>query len=497
MHLFFSELGGYADPLDPARVVDAASARKIGVIEGMPFVLSGDGHYDERLNRFFRALPGHLGVRSPHSWRAYAQDLVVFARFLAAQEPPRTVWQATAADTEAYYLARRVVDDGAKLSASSWNRTLAALECFYGWAVSEGHVAAVPFRYGARRRWRRDGAERGAGEQAGGDGHAPPGARNGLRDGTRRERDIVHVTAAEYRFFRDVGLRGLLPDGRPDPDHQKRTGDRDAAMADLLFLTGMRIEEASTLLADELPTRAALAAIPAGENYTLDLAPECCKGNKGRKAYLPKRLVADLLAYAEVDRGAALAKAGVRAPASRAVVVTRCDDGPAYRVVGGRRRLHVAFGPRERRRLVVRLPDGHREPGWLFLTEKGTPFATTSWDDVFAAARARCRAFGRHIPVTPHVLRHTYAVHMLSRLIHRSADAAAAAQARAPGDQLYQALMGDAMQLLRTYLGHVSVETTHLYLRCLRESRRIADMAAMDLADMVYGGTYADDMGEP
>ena len=48
---------------------------------------------------------------------------------------------------------------------------------------------------------------------------------------------------------------------------------------------------------------------------------------------------------------------------------------------------------------------------------RGDPMRPAAWEAVFLRADARCRARGLDLHVTPHMLRHTFAVHMLSLLI--------------------------------------------------------------------------------
>jgi integrase len=54
------------------------------------------------------------------------------------------------------------------------------------------------------------------------------------------------------------------------------------------------------------------------------------------------------------------------------------------------------------------------EPLALWLTEGGLPMPMAAWEAVFRRASARCRSFGIDIDVTPHMLRHTFAVHLLT-----------------------------------------------------------------------------------
>src|SRR6266851_3874358 len=103
-----------------------------------------DGSYDLHLNRFFRACPG-MGARSPNTWRSYARDILVSARFLGERRGGKTVWQADRHDVLAFHRARRLSDAAFRISAASWNRSVAALDKLYRWAVEEGIITTSPF----------------------------------------------------------------------------------------------------------------------------------------------------------------------------------------------------------------------------------------------------------------------------------------------------------------------------------------------------------------
>ncbi|TIS55349.1 MAG: hypothetical protein E5W91_22720 [Mesorhizobium sp.] len=70
--------------------------------------------------------------------------------------------------------------------------------------------------------------------------------------------------------------------------------------------------------------------------------------------------------------------------------------------------------PLHRQRVVT--PAGEPLPLWL--NEAGRPMTPAAWAAVFRRASARCCRAGLDLVVTPHALRHTFAVHMLSMLIH-------------------------------------------------------------------------------
>ncbi|MDP8929650.1 MAG: site-specific integrase, partial [Actinomycetota bacterium] len=131
-------LAGAARPCDDTRVAAWPSAGekavRLGFAHRRPFLLDDDGGYDQRLNSFFRARPT-LGVRSAVSQKAYAYDLLAFARFLSAVG--RTVWEADRHDIDRYFDHRCGEWAPEPLSLRSWNRAVTV---------------------GARRRPRRRGA---------------------------------------------------------------------------------------------------------------------------------------------------------------------------------------------------------------------------------------------------------------------------------------------------------------------------------------------------
>lgn len=508
MRLCYTELGGYPDPLEPTRLVTARAAADLGLIERMPFVVHDDGTYDAALGRFFRDLPAS-GAPSPTTWRAYAGDIVLFGRWLLEARGGRTLWEVTVDDLRAYYALRRVRDTEHKVSKETWNRTVAALQRLYQWALEEGLVRALPFRYRVVEAWQQGGGT--------GGGDAPEGATAPARRNLARERGTSgtlaprHVSMAEFRFWLRVGIQGRLPDGRPDPDYAGGTAARDALMATLLLATGMRIEEAGTLILAELPRLADAGPGRPDEAVQLRLAPECAKGNKQRIIYLPRRTLHDVEDYRDLERAEAVARAtgpggyaGVGRPvlaadqrAKQGVRLAEATDGTADEAA--RTRRYTALGPALRRRLVLTERGRPADPAALFLTSRGQPLSHRYWDGVFRAASARCAAAGRPVKITPHDLRHTYAVHLLSKLIWRSAEKARALRDLAPSARAYNALFGDALYELMIRMGHAQVTTTYVYLRCLQEAEDVAALAEGDLVRDIYwpeDGTEAtDDFG--
>ena len=259
-----------------------------------PSIRRDDAPYDPHLDRFLADLPLN-GVRSQHSLRSYAYDLVVWVRFLD-EACGKTVWQATRDDVHAYHRARRHDDAAHRISAASWNRAIATLDKLYRWAVEEGLVAQSPFTY--RDVWRR---------MPSGRGRTITVTRNQAYERAAKRSDLKFITIEDYRRFRDVGLMGLEVDGSARIGARDRNGSRNALFADLLITTGLRLEEASSLLAVEIEE--AIRAGSGGDRQVAFRLPAALtKGDKGRTIRIPASLLSRLRSYLEVERAVAVEK---------------------------------------------------------------------------------------------------------------------------------------------------------------------------------------------
>src|SRR6266542_202402 len=255
--------------------------RRCGVGDGQPFVLGPDGAYDLNLNRFLRELDG-WGVRSAHTVVAYARDLMLFARFLHERRGGRSLWRADQEDLRAYKRARRHTP-GFEVSAATWNRFLAALDKWVEWALYERLLTERPFRMVERTVLTGRGLAR-----------VVVNAEREVDDETAPVRFLPYV---DYLLWRDVGLRGLLPDGGPDRGWRGRHGRRNAAFADLLVCTGMRLGEASSLLLPEVP-----AADGRAMTGAVQLASAVTKRNRARTVFVTRRVLRELHHWVEMER---------------------------------------------------------------------------------------------------------------------------------------------------------------------------------------------------
>jgi integrase len=291
------------------------------------------------------------------------------------------------------------------------------------------------------------------------------------------------VDLADYHLFSTVGLRGLDREGAERPGARDRNGLRNALFAELLVTTGLRLEEASFLLATELPS----GPDGADRQLRLMLPAALTKGERGRSVLLPSRLVPQLAAYVAVERAAAAAKFAARRgweAFDRPILIQPPQPGSAMlRTIDGRGLALEVVTPEERARLVLCGEDGApRGPAVLWLTEVGQPVQPNSWEAVFARASRRCAEAGVPLYVTPHQLRHTFAVHMLAMLIQQRLRQVSDDASAMDG---YRHVIGDPLQQVQRLLGHASLTTTMIYLDHVASRADTVDAAVEELLALV------------
>jgi len=442
---------------------EIAAAETLGLVEGMPFVLRDDGGYDHQLNRFLRSCPT-MGVRSINSVRAYARDIVVWMRFLAEHRNGKSVWQADRDDIAAFHRVRRLSEPPYRISAASWNRAVAALDKLYRWARDEKLISEMPFTY--RQSWVRS-VPNGSLQAVSANCAREPGARKG---------DMRFLDLDRYLLFRDVGLRGRMPGGEEDPAWRGRHGERNALFAELLITTGLRLQEASSLLMCELPRPA--RDDPSIRSMPFRLAAATAKGGRGREIRLPVRLLKQLGDYARVERENAVHR-------GRDDHCKRKIERPLTATVDSRRSLRIPRGGRDVAVSTDQLTPGERarlvdantgDPLALWLTETGQPMTMAAWEAVFMRASSRCQALGLEIDVTPHMLRHSFAVNMLALLLREQVAWTVSSDAAGVGSA-YRRLIGDPLLKLQRLMGHSRIESTYIYLDHLDDAQAIVEAA--------------------
>jgi site-specific recombinase XerD len=418
----------------------------LGLPDGMPFVLRSDGSPDRVSNRWLASLPTH-GCRSSSTWRAYALNWAEWARFLDARGVAPL--GATAEDVAAFYAAQRLDPGGASVARATWNRKVAALENFYRWAIDQALTTSSPFVY--RDAWAR-----------GSDGVVRSVRRNLAKERAGRPHATLRwLESDRLAFFLRVGLGGLLPDGSEDPTFTGRNAGRNRAFGELLAASGLRAQEASYLLVHELPA----ADGPRDRLVALNVPGAIAKGGVPRRTIVSTAALRMIESYVRLERPTG--RGGWSLVGALRVGEATADGGR----VEGRLVRWATVDVHARARLVE---DGVAVT-WA-LSAAGGPMV--DWSGVFARATDRCRAFEPGFPrVTPHTLRHTFAVHTLRRLVSQTVKRVREYE----DDPALDVLAGywrvhDPLLALRDLLGHASVTTTQVYLHAIDPTRLLASV---------------------
>ncbi|MGK5738898.1 hypothetical protein [Micromonospora sp. URMC 103] len=341
---------------------------------------------------------------------------------------------------------------------------MAAANSFYRWQVEAGNLRVNPI---PQRPTRSRPVE--AGRIAAQASQTPATYSHGAG-----RKCITWLPASSYRRWRDVGMRGYTTAGLPDPRFRGRWASRNAAFCDLMVRTGLRLSEQAALTVFEVPLDRGY-----GGYRRFWLPPAAAKGGSARWIYVPMSVIADLIAYFEIDRATVIAEAraaGRYARMRRPLVVPDPMRPVAVRHhVGGRQRIKIAnLDDEDRQQLLIDGPDG-LEPAAFWLSEYGLPVAVPTWKHLFATANTRCQRKSLSLRAHPHMLRHTYAVLTLEQLQRGHIDVL--------GEQTsvqraqYTRVFGDPLDWVRRRLGHQSVTTTQIYLDSLAELEMETRMA--------------------
>lgn len=421
----------YAPGTDPAVAVPTELLTQLGSrgrLDEQPFLIGPAGRPDARINRFFTSRL--MRARSPLTWRKYAYSLGVWLNFLLAIGRS---WDDASEDDADHFKEWRLTHEAnpQPVETITFAGNLAALRSFYRWASRE---------YGV---------------------HDPVAATQGvdLRPRDARSRDIKWLDPAGYRRWRDLGLRGLDLGGREDRNWRGRNGQRDAAFADGLYGSGLRLTEWASMLLLELADDD-----PARGFRTCRLVDACAKGGYGHKFWLPRTALLATLDYVEGARARAVRRAQ--------------DDGRYRQLVGLRRVVEVrgerlsvveadgrqttpsvtAIGPRGRRRLFRETPEG-LEPMALWLNEDGLPRDPHGWQHTFEQANERIARLGLvGFTCAPHMLRHSCALrwYAVGRLAYEHRFGHLDEQE----SKDFRVQFGDTWNLVATMLGHRNPQTT-------------------------------------
>jgi integrase len=408
------------------------------------------------VNRWLRELPAS-GAPAPATWEAYARAVREWMEFLdlhgvgvfESRERLKLALSRYAEHRAAGPVRQR-------FSATTWGRHMSILAMFYRWAMEEGHAQAEPFTYRTAR---------------------------ALFAGTGREVRVnlavrripkPHVTIRylepDFTALFLAGLRGLAAGGTQDAGYHGRELARNAAVGGLALATGLRLQEFTYLLPYEIP---ALPSRPTAMPIPFPVPAGVTKGRKFRITWVSYDALAAVHRYVELDRAATADGSPWRPPPrwGEPLLVT-APDAQGARVNGVRRRWET-LTPSERRRLVA--PDG----GSCLLAVKNSGGPFTAWATVFERASDRIRATAepRFPQVTPHRLRHSFAMRTLEYLVtgHYRQAARLVKDTDADAALVFYLSKADPLLVLRDLLGHSTVLTTEKYLRRLDTTRVYRD----------------------
>ena len=428
----------------------AELAKRNGTLAGQEFLINTDGRVVSEVNAFFASR--RMRNRSAKTREKYARGLCVWLGYLDAIG--RAWNEADEGDVDGFKFWRMTDEANlARVAGSSVLDNLGAINALYGWAES---------RYGLANPVARQQL---AVSRAGGRVERFEASPHVVRD-----RDVKWLDPGGYACWRDIGLGGFARGGRELPGWRGRNSQRDCAFADGLYGTGLRLAEWASVLLVELPEDDASRGY-----YTSRLASACGKGGRGRRFWMPRSVLADVLSYCEGERAAAVRRART---AGR---YERVRDRLVLGRLLGQRRVELrgrggavstvsldALSPEARMR-VYRETAAGLEPVSLWLNEDGLPRLAHGWQHTFDVANERVARTGlAGVSATAHMLRHSFALRWFSvgKLLYEQRFA------HLDGEQLrdFRAQFGDSWYLVKTLLGHADVATTMtVYLEPFRD----------------------------
>ena len=398
--------------------------------DGTPFLIDDDGDlvHLRRVNAYLLEASRQLAFAGT-GLQAHAASLRRLLLFVRETRGRVDLTAVQRPDLIAYKARRRLV-----LSHGSWNGELSHISGFFYYAVKAGWIRANPIpKWGEKER-------------------------NTLADRVNTYRRERFLTEPQLRFFLESGLRG---DYRAERADRPRYAERDYVTGLLLVSTGLRRAEARFLLDCEVPTAATMH--PSG----VEVFRRTGKNNVTRDIWLTDGLVDVVDLYRGIDRDALIEGAQnrlrKRRRAGELLVVEQTLDsrGRALLIVDGLRCIPERLTDLQRAHAVSILPDGRINPLALILVEGGLPPALRTVNNIFTEASKRVANLDHpdvppaHLDVTPHVMRHTFAVRMLAALMRSG---------RESHNNPYH-LLASPEFTVQELMGHADLKTTLIYLR--------------------------------
>ncbi|MBP2453488.1 tyrosine-type recombinase/integrase [Mycolicibacterium lutetiense] len=427
--------------------------------DGLPFIVDDDGSLTscDRLNTYLLTAWRQRAYDLDSLRTFHAYHLARLLRFVRARRGGELVdlTATTTEDLTAYRDARQQEVQDTTLATE-----FGCFSSFFYFSTQVGWMEKDPIP-----RWGRNN-------------------RNTLISRTRRERQARFLKAAQTKHFLEVGLRGDGYDLEGAPGYP----ERDYVYGLLLATTGLRREECAFLLDTEVPVPNTMGS------ESVHIFDRLGKKQVVRSIYITAHVAhaADLYRQTERHRIAQAAQRSLRAKVREGslLVIDALIErrGKLYVAKGSQRIPLVRFTNQNRGQAVRVLDDGTIDPLALFVSRTGLPPGLERWNQLFADARERVRHSDhrdqppRHVHVTPHTMRHSYAVRMLAALMKEGRQRA--------GDPYL--LLANPVLTVKELLGHASVQTTMHYLHAAETwTENVPAALAATAADLV-GHTESD-----
>lgn len=389
----------------------------------------------------------------PNSIYAYARDALEFGRFLEARGVG--VLDVSERDLVAFRQHRR--DEG--VSARSWSRHLVVIRALFTYLHETGQRDSLPW--------------------------IQVGSRSVVTPRTpRTEMNVRALSQRQWIALHNIGFGGELPSGELDPSYRGQSTVRNVCAVDLALTSGMRLTEWSTLLDAEIPSSDGGASL---------MLEACAKNARRRRVYIPFSTVKTVDLYRGTERKALVRKAqnALQRKLPTLAIATHIDPAAGkitYRHHGIEKREEFAVIPPDVRRVLVGVDEaGSIEPLSLFVGKGGHRPSQRRWHQYFEDANDRLAAFASATAtmppaVTPHDLRHTFAVVMLRSLQRRAAQFEQRRNRTGFGT-ISEHIVHNPLLTLQRLLGHASPSTTMIYLRYVDESDELIQRAFESWSD--------------
>lgn len=410
--------------------------------DGMPLLLDDRWRPLEPWTTYFRIV-GATTARS--TMRNYGYDALRFASFLNSRGTD--VLEATTEDIVAYRQSRLTSADR-PVSSATWQREVVVIRGIYRLLVQTGQIQREPW--------------------------ITIGRTSALSRPWRSEPDIRPLTQTQWAVFRDVGLAGCTAEGEMDPSWRGKAPLRSKAGAQLAVSTGMRLAEFSTLLDAELPR-------PTGGGASI-LLEACAKYQKRRRVQVPPVTLRAVDFYRQTERRSLVeaSRDSLWSRRSELFLVDELDESAGIvrgRLDGKRSSWHLHLMPPHLRRIAVIERGRGLEAMGLFIGRGGLPISLRAWHATFAAASQRVleiapdQMSGRRSRITPHDLRHTFAVVLLKSLT----DVALARESERRAGNIGPATLSEHIAInprltVQRLLGHANPSTTMIYLHYIEDT---------------------------